>query len=155
MATRRISSIKTVLVTTSGSSTSFTVVKPGKCKAIKGIIISGKLTGNPMIVNRHYFGAVVYVAQTFNSAFVTALNTAQITSRVGTVAVAAGAGASIFYARPARIPGYPNFQIAGLPVAFTIVAQANVVDPTTGYVELYNIFQSSANGQGAVSLYIS
>lgn len=139
-------------ILTRGENRVFTVEIPNNAKEIVGIIISTKLTGDPIAVNRHYFGnAVVGV---FNNAFVQALSNEQMESTVKVFKVNAAAGEKIFYARPVRIDGFPSFEIDNVSAGFGNPTIVSITDSETGFVEDYYLFESNDSGLGQVKLFV-
>lgn len=136
-----------------GENNVFTIDLPANSKRVTRIIITTKLTGDQMPVNRHFYGTSV-VPGAYDDAFVNSLSNEQMESTVRVFSMTAGAGEKIYYARPSRLDGIPSFEINGASAGFGSPIAVNVVDPDTGYTEEYYLFESNDSDLGASKLYV-
>ena len=139
-------------VSTRGENRVFTVEIPHDAKEIVGIIVTTKLTGDPIAVNRHYFGTAV--PGILDNTFVQALSNEQMESSVKVFAVNAAAAEKIYYARPVRIDGLPSFEIDNVSAGFGNPTIVSVSDSETGFIEDYFLFESNDLSLGQVKLYV-
>lgn len=136
-----------------GENKVFTMDVSPKAKRVVGIMISTKLTNDPMPVNRHFYGAAA-VPGLYDNAFVNSLQNQQMESTVKVFALNAGALQKIFYARPARLDGLPSFEVNGQSIPFLDPQVISVTDPDTAYVEDYLLWESQDLNLGAVEFYV-
>lgn len=146
------SSLHIERIETRGENKVFTVEVPSDAREIVGVIVTTKLTGNPIAVNRHYFGNAV--PGVLDNAFIQSLFNEQMESTVKVFDVNVGIGEKLFYARPVRIDGFPSFEIDNVSAGFGNPTTVSVVDSETGYTEEYYIFQSNDSAIGQVKLYV-
>lgn len=137
-----------------GENKSFTVDVSPKARKITGIVITTKLTGDEMPVNRHFFGAAA-TGGVIDNAFVNALSNEQMESTVKVFEVdATGAGIKVFYARPVRLDGLPSFEIDNQSAPFLDPVVVSVTDAETGYQEDYYVWESQDADLGELELYV-
>ena len=149
----RHSTITKKTISVRGENNVFTVDVPAKSKSITQIIVTTKLTGEAMPVNRHYFG-VAAVPGVYDNAFVNNLGNEQMESTVKVFSLYAGVGQKIYYARPSRLDSLPSFEINGASVGFSAPIAVNVFDPETGYFEEYYLFESNDSNLEVSKLYV-